>query len=125
INAACVRARRPLVYGAAIRFEGQVAVFHPEAGGPCYRCLYNDDATAAESCSQTGVAAPLLGIIGSVQATEALKLIVGIDAGLKDRLLLLDGLRMEWSSVAIRRDPECPVCGGPRKQQALHAPASS
>lgn len=110
INAACVRARKPLVYGAAIRFEGQVAVFHPAAGGPCYRCLYNDEAAVAESCSQNGVAAPLLGIIGSVQATEALKLIVGINTGLQGKLLLLDGLRMEWSSVALRRDPHCPVC---------------
>ncbi|HTT08781.1 MAG TPA: molybdopterin-synthase adenylyltransferase MoeB [Gammaproteobacteria bacterium] len=109
-NAACVRARKPLVYGAAIRFEGQVAVFHPAAGGPCYRCLYNDDTAVAESCSQTGVVAPLLGIIGSLQATEALKLIVGIDSGLIGRLLLLDGLRMEWNSVIVRRDPHCPVC---------------
>lgn len=110
INAACVRAGKPLVSGAAIRFEGQVAVFGNGTDSPCYRCLYNDDAVAAETCTQNGVLAPLLGIIGSIQAMETLKVLAGLPAGLDGRLLLLDGLRMEWTRVQLRRDPHCPVC---------------
>jgi molybdopterin/thiamine biosynthesis adenylyltransferase len=113
INEACHAAAKPLVSGAAIRFEGQVTVFTPGQGdSPCYRCLY--PATAAqETCTQNGVLAPLLGIIGSVQATETIKLIAGVGTPLIGRLLLLDALNMEWQSVRLPRDPKCPVCGLP------------
>lgn len=111
INAACARHRKPLVSGAAIRFEGQVTVFHPGTeASPCYRCLYNNDATGTETCTQTGVVAPLLGIIGSVQALETLKVLMGVGQDLTGRLLLLDALAMEWHSMRFRRDPRCPVC---------------
>lgn len=112
VNAACVRAGRPLVSGAAIRFEGQVTTVLPGSDAPCYRCLY-DEATpdAAETCSETGVAAPLLGIIGSVQALEALKVLTGAGRPLAGRLLCLDGLTMQWRCLRYRRDPHCPVCG--------------
>lgn len=111
INRACVRQRKPLVSGAAIRFEGQVSVFHPgTADSPCYRCLYSNEAGVAETCTQTGVVAPLLGIIGSVQAMETLKVLMGIGHDLTGRLLLLDALAMEWQSMRFRRDPRCPDC---------------
>lgn len=112
INAACHRQGKPLVSGAAIRFEGQVSVYFPGQGeSPCYRCLYDDSPANAETCAQTGVVAPLLGIIGSVQALEALKVLAGIGEPLRGRLLMLDGLRMEWHSMRFKRDPQCPVCG--------------
>lgn len=111
INAACLRQRKPLVSGAAIRFEGQISVYFPGQGdSPCYRCLYDDGAGTNETCAQTGVVAPLLGIIGSVQALEAMKVLMGIGEPLKGRLLLFDGLHMEWHSMRFKRDPQCPVC---------------
>ncbi|MCC7122427.1 MAG: molybdopterin-synthase adenylyltransferase MoeB [Gammaproteobacteria bacterium] len=111
LNAACLRQRRPLVSGAAIRFEGQVSVYFPGQGeSPCYRCLYDDGAGTDETCAQTGVVAPLLGIIGSVQALEALKVLAGIGTPLTGRLLVFDGLQMEWRSLRFKRDPRCPVC---------------
>lgn len=114
VNRACVAAGKPLVSGAAIRFDGQVAVFdsrQPKA--PCYECLFPADTEAEElRCAVTGVFAPLTGIIGAMQAAEALKLLAGCGESLAGRLLLLDGLRMEWRSVAVPRDPACPVCGG-------------
>jgi adenylyltransferase/sulfurtransferase len=113
INAACLRQRKPLVSGAAIRFEGQVSVYFPGQGeSPCYRCLYDDGGGANETCAQTGVVAPLLGIVGSVQALEALKVLMGIGEPLRGRLLLLDGLQMEWHTMRFKRDPKCPVCSG-------------
>ncbi len=114
LNAACLRRRKPLVSGAAIRFEGQISVYFPGQGdSPCYRCLYDDGAGSDETCAQTGVVAPLLGIIGSVQALEALKVLLGIGTPLKGRLLVFDGLRMEWRSLRFTRDPQCPVCSTP------------
>ena len=111
INRACARHQKPLVSGAAIRFEGQVTVFYPGTeASPCYRCLYNNDASGTETCTQTGVVAPLLGIIGSVQALETLKVLMGIGETLTGRLLLLDALSMEWHNMRFRRDPRCPVC---------------
>ena len=111
INAACVRRRKPLISGAAIRFEGQVTVFHAgDPDSPCYRCLYSDGIHTDETCTQTGVVAPLLGIIGSVQAMETLKVLMGIGDDLCGRLLLLDALSMEWNSMRFRKDPKCPVC---------------
>jgi len=111
INAACLRQRKPLVSGAAIRFEGQVSVYFPGQGdSPCYRCLYEEGAGTHETCAQTGVVAPLLGVIGSVQALEAMKVLMGIGTPLKGRLLLFDGLQMEWHTMRFKRDPQCPVC---------------
>lgn len=111
VNIACVRAGRPLVSGAAIRMEGQVAVFDSRRpDGACYHCLFREGEENEETCSQTGVIAPLLGIIGSVQAMETLKLLLGIGQSLQDRLLLFDALGMHWREIRIRRDPQCPIC---------------
>lgn len=112
LNAACVRERTPLVSGAAIRLEGQVTVFHPERpGAPCYRCLYRDEGGEGDTCTLTGVLAPVVGIIGTVQATEAIKVLLGIGDTLDGRLLLLDAQNMEWRTLKLRHDPRCPVCG--------------
>ena len=111
LNAACVAESTPLVSGAAIRTEGQVAVFAghlPEA--PCYRCLYRDENELGERCAETGVLAPVPGIIGTLQATETLKLLLGLGEPLLGRLLLLDARSMEWRSLKLRKDPACPVC---------------
>jgi molybdopterin/thiamine biosynthesis adenylyltransferase len=113
INRACATHRIPLVSGAAIRFDGQVSVFDTRnADAPCYACLFAPDQQFEEvQCSTMGVFAPLVGIIGSTQAAEALKLIAGCGDSLAGRLLLLDALAMEWTSIRIARNPECPVCG--------------
>jgi len=112
LNRVCVENRTPLISGAAIRLEGQVAVFRPErADTPCYRCLYKDMDELGESCSQTGVLAPLVGIIGSIQATETIKVLLDICETLTGRLLVLDALSMEWRSIKLKKDPDCPVCG--------------
>ena len=112
MNEACVRLRKPLVSGAAIRFEGQVTVYRADhEGGPCYRCLYTSGGESDATCSANGVVAPLLGIIGSVQAMEVIKVLLGIGEPLEGRLLLLDALAMEWQTMRFRRNPACPVCG--------------
>ncbi len=113
INRACVAQRKPLVSGAAIRFDGQVSVFDARRDdAPCYHCLFPEGQDVEEiRCAVMGVFAPLTGIIGSVQAAEALKLIIGCGTSLAGRLLLLDGLAMEWRSITIPRDPHCAVCG--------------
>ncbi len=112
INAACVRQKTPLVSGAAIRFEGQVAVFTPgKNDSPCYHCLYNDNSEELQNCATNGVIAPITGIIGSIQALEAMKLIMQIGETLAGRLLLLDGLTMEWQSMRLKKNPNCPCCG--------------
>lgn len=112
LNAASVKTKTPLVFGAAIRFEAQTSVFNPlDETSPCYRCLYTEDADLDETCAANGVLAPLLGIIGSVQAVEAMKLIMGLGDTLQGKLLLLDALRMEWHTAMLPKDPECPVCG--------------
>jgi adenylyltransferase/sulfurtransferase len=113
INRACVKTRTPLVSGAGLRFDGQIAVFDPRrVESPCYHCLFPEDGEIEEMrCAVMGVFAPLVGIIGSMQAAEALKLIMGVGETLVGRLLLLDALRMEWRSVRLRRDPSCRVCG--------------
>lgn len=111
-NRACFRQRKPLVSGAAIRFEGQVSVYYPgTVDSACYQCLYTDDSGVAQSCAETGVIAPLLGIVGSVQAMEALKMLMRIGTDLNGRLLLLDALSMEWQTMRFQRNPNCPVCG--------------
>ncbi len=111
INAACVRSETPLVSGAAIRFEGQVSVFSNEPNSPCYQCLYPDtDEELQQTCSENGILAPVVGIIGSIQATEVLKLLTGAGKTLQSRLLLLDAYTMEWRSIALKQDPACPIC---------------
>jgi adenylyltransferase/sulfurtransferase len=111
INRACVAARVPLVSGAAIAFEGQVAVFDSrQPHSPCYRCLYDEQADSAMRCADSGVIAPLVGVIGSLQALEAVKLLAGAGASLTGRLLLLDALTLQWQSLQLPRDPGCPVC---------------
>jgi adenylyltransferase/sulfurtransferase len=113
INRACVHHRKPLVSGAAIRFDGQVSVYdlrHDDT--PCYHCLFPEGEDVEEvRCAVMGVFAPLTGIVGSMQATEALKLAAGIGHSLSGRLLLLDALEMEWRTVRFRQDPACAVCG--------------
>ncbi|MFZ1325401.1 MAG: molybdopterin-synthase adenylyltransferase MoeB [Candidatus Contendobacter sp.] len=111
LNAACVRARTALVTGAVIRLEGQVLVWRPDGEGACYRCLYRDAESSTESCAQTGVLAPVVGVIGSLQAVEAIKVLAGIGETLVGRLLVLDALRMEWRTLRVPRWPACPVCG--------------
>jgi len=112
INRACVATATPLVSGAAIRFAGQVGVYDLRDGhAPCYHCLFPDgDDVEDARCATTGVFAPLLGIIGSMQAAEALKLLTGIGHSLSGRLLWLDARTMQWHSVNVVRDPDCPVC---------------
>ncbi len=110
VNAACVEAGIPLVSGAAIRAEGQVAVFSGRPGDPCYQCLYPDDGQEGEGCAREGVLAPLVGIIGSIQATEAIKVLTGYGAPLFSKLLLLDAQTMAIRTLSIPPDPACPIC---------------
>jgi adenylyltransferase/sulfurtransferase len=112
VNRACVRHRKPLVSGAAVRFDGQVSVFDlRDALSPCYHCLFPEDGELEEMrCSIMGVFAPLTGIIGTVQAAEALKLLAGAGATLKGRLMVLDALAMQWRTIKLAKDPACPVC---------------
>ena len=112
-NDVCVFARKPNIYGSVFRFEGQASVFAPHLGGPCYRCLFPEPPPpgAAPSCAEGGVLGILPGIIGLIQATEALKLIIGGGETLLGRLLHFDALKMKFREFNLRRDPECPVCG--------------
>ena len=111
VNDACVAAKTPLVSGAAIRFEGQISVFDPrDEHCPCYNCLYPRDGAVAQTCSENGVIAPITGIIGSMQALETIKVITGAGESLQGRVLLLDGLSMEWQSMQLPRNPNCPTC---------------
>ncbi|MCW8956774.1 MAG: molybdopterin-synthase adenylyltransferase MoeB [Gammaproteobacteria bacterium] len=112
INRACVKFHKPLVSGAAIRMEGQVSVFDMrQADSPCYRCLYSDQGDEQATCSENGVLAPMVGIIGSIQAMEALKLLAGVGTPLTGQLLINDSFHQEWRRMKLRKDPECPVCG--------------
>ena len=120
VNAACVAHRKPLVSGAAIGFDGQISVYDTRDAGrstdatalPCYACLFPPGATFEEvRCATMGVFAPLVGIIGSMQAAEALKLLAGVGSSLAGRLQMLDARTMEWSEIQISRSPGCPVCG--------------
>ena len=113
INAACVRHGKPLVSGAAIRFDGQISVFDArQPHSPCYACMFPPDESFEETrCATMGVLAPMVGIIGAMQAAEALKLISGAGHSLMGRLLMLDGLNMEWNEIRVARDAACPVCG--------------
>jgi molybdopterin/thiamine biosynthesis adenylyltransferase len=122
LNRCCVEARKPLVSGAAIRFDGQVAVFDPrEASSPCYQCLFPSSADADETrCATMGVFAPLIGIVGSTQAAEALKILAGSGVTLAGRLLIIDALSMEWRQLRIAKDPACPVCSGAQHELRGH-----
>jgi len=116
VNRACVRSNTPLVSGAAIRFSGQLAVFDARReNAPCYHCLFPEGEDVEETrCAVMGIFAPLTGIIGAMQAAEALKIISGAGIPAIGRLLLLDALTMEWRSVKFGQDPHCAVCGGSR-----------
>ncbi|MEJ2321612.1 MAG: molybdopterin-synthase adenylyltransferase MoeB [Gammaproteobacteria bacterium] len=112
VNAACVEARTPLVSGAAIRFDGQLTTFDfRQDGSPCYHCLFGGEGFA-ESCAAEGILSPVVGVIGVLQALEAVKLVTGAGATLSGRLLLFDGLNSEFQQVRYARDPGCSVCGG-------------
>ena len=115
LNQACVDARVPLVSGAAIRLEGQVAVFDSRRDdSPCYQCLYRIGDDEQTNCATNGVMAPVVGIIGAVQAMEAIKLIADVGEPLTGRLLLLDARSLKWRELRLPRDPHCPACGGSR-----------
>ena len=116
VNAACVAHKKPLVSGAAIGFDGQVSAYDTRsADAPCYACLFPAEATVEEvQCATMGVFAPLVGIIGSIQAAEALKLLMGVGSSLAGRLQMLDARAMEWTEIRLARQPQCAVCAALR-----------
>lgn len=122
VNRACIGHKTPLVSGAAIRFDGQISVFDPRSGdAPCYACLFPPDQEFEEvRCATMGVFAPLVGIIGAMQAAEALKIIAGIGESLAGRLLLLDARSMEWTSIKVARNVACLVCGQSSPARSSH-----
>lgn len=112
LNRACVHTKTPLISGAAIRFEGQISCFNPRiATSPCYACLYPETPDEALSCSQNGILAPVVGVVGSYQALEAIKLLAGIGAPLVGRLQVFDGLAGQWRAFKVPKDAGCRVCG--------------
>ena len=113
INRACVRHRKPLVSGAAIRMDGQLSVYDPrEAASPCYACVFPEDSGVEEvRCATMGVFAPLVGIVGTLQAAEALKLLAGLGSRLVGQLMMIDGRDMAFNSIGLPRNPQCRVCG--------------
>jgi molybdopterin/thiamine biosynthesis adenylyltransferase len=121
INRACTTRRKPLVSGAVVRFDGQVAVFDlRNAHSPCYHCLFPENGENEDMrCAVMGVFAPLVGVIGSVQAAETLKILLDIGQTLNGRLLLLDGLSMEWRSIKLKKDSACKVCGADEQLENL------
>ena len=112
VNAACVAHRKPLVSGAAVSFDAQISVYDTrDDDGPCYACIFPPDAAFEEArCATMGVFAPLVGIVGAMQAAEALKLLTGVGSSLAGRLQMLDARAMEWSEIRLARQPHCPVC---------------
>lgn len=111
INKLCVEQKKPLISGAAIRMEGQISTFRNDLDtAPCYRCLYSDQEELDEGCTTTGVLAPVVGIIGSIQALETIKVLTNIGATLTGKLMLFDGVSMEWRTMKLKKDPNCPVC---------------
>jgi molybdopterin/thiamine biosynthesis adenylyltransferase len=116
VNAACVAQRKPLVSGAAVGFDAQISVYDTRrADAPCYACIFPAEATVEETnCATMGVFAPLVGIIGAMQAAETLKLLAGVGTSLAGRLQMLDARTMEWTQIVLRRTPGCAVCGGRR-----------
>ena len=123
INRACVHRKKPLVSGAAIRFDGQISVYDLRRDdAPCYHCLFPEGEDVDEvRCAVMGVFAPLTGIVGTMQAAEALKLAANIGESLSGRLLLLDALEMEWRTITFRKDPGCAVCGQGAVPQTMAA----
>jgi molybdopterin/thiamine biosynthesis adenylyltransferase len=117
VNLACVAHRKPLVSGAAIRMDGQVSVFDStQTEAPCYACIFPPEQLPEETrCATMGVFAPLVGIIGTVQAAEALKILSGMGSHMAGRLLMLDGRELSWTDIRMQRDPACPVCA-PHRQ---------
>lgn len=112
INSACVKAKTPLIVGAAIRLEGQLMFFdHRQADSACYHCLFPLEEEQTLNCANSGVLGPVVGTIGTMQALEAIKHIVGLPSGVKNRLKLFDGKTLDWQTFAINKDPQCPVCG--------------
>ena len=112
INEHCVATETPLVSGAAIRLEGQLLVYDPRIeSAPCYRCLYDTAEEGALNCAENGVAAPVVGVIGTLQATEAIKLIVGFGESLAGYLLVFDAKYMDWKKLRLKKNPKCPTCG--------------
>ncbi|MCV2354412.1 HesA/MoeB/ThiF family protein [Paucibacter sp. B2R-40] len=113
VNRACVKHAKPLVAGAAIGFDGQISVYDSrQAGAPCYACVFPPDSQFEEArCATMGVFAPLVGVIGSMQAAESLKLLLAMPGSLAGRLQILDGRRMEWSEIVMQADPDCSICG--------------
>lgn len=112
LNRACVEARKPLVSGAAIRLEGQLAVFRLDRpGGPCYRCLWQEEAEGLENCRGNGVLGPVPGVIGSMMAVEALKIASGCAPAATGKLVLYDAVENDWKTLKLERDPACPACG--------------
>ena len=116
VNRACVEHRKPLVSGAAIRMDGQVSVFDStQADAPCYACIFPPEQLPEETrCATMGVFAPLVGIIGTVQAAEALKILSGMGSHMAGRLLMLDGRELSWTDIRMQRNPDCPVCASAR-----------
>jgi adenylyltransferase/sulfurtransferase len=113
VNAACVAAGKPLVSGAAIRYEGQLAVFRADRpGSPCYRCLWEEEAEGLENCRGNGIFGPVTGVIGSMMAVEALKIASGCAPSADGRLMLYEAREATWRSLRLERDPACPVCRG-------------
>ena len=111
LNRLCVEEKKPLVSGSVIRFEGQLSVFRSDKDdSPCYHCLYKESDELGETCSQNGVLAPVVGIIGSIQATEAIKVLTGLGTDLCGRLVMFDALTMEWRELKLKKDPNCSVC---------------
>lgn len=115
INRACVAHRKPLVSGAAIRMDGQLSVFDPRTpGNPCYACVFPEEAGVEEAlCATMGVFAPLVGIVGTMQAAEALKLLTGLGSRITGQLLMIDGRDLAFTPIALRQNPQCAVCGQP------------
>jgi adenylyltransferase/sulfurtransferase len=110
VNKACVKNAKPLVSGAAIRFEGQIGTFNLGKQSPCYACLYPEGDDEAQRCSEAGVLGPLVGVIGSMQAMETIKLLVTCGENLDGRLLIFDAHNMQWRSIKLQKDAQCPVC---------------
>jgi len=111
LNEICVQTKKPLVSGAAIRMEGQVSVFRGDRpDSPCYRCLYKDEGDIQETCSESGVLAPVVGVIGAIQAVETLKILLNVGSSLQGKVLIWDASTMEWRTINLKKDPNCPVC---------------
>ena len=110
LNEQCVKNKTPLISGAAIRMEGQVSVFNKTPSSPCYRCLYKDEGELDATCSNNGVLSPVVGIIGSIQATEAIKVLLDVGDSLDGKLLMFDAFQMEWRTLKLKKDPKCPIC---------------